>query len=193
MHRVYNRNLFIFITLFFFLIVLSYTYDYIELIVLTIETPRDINFSSYISENSLSLISSQIKSINEVIPLLKYQTNYYLIIAFIFHIIKAVTYKEIIFLCFILVFYFIKYQSDNQNNYALISKAIKILIIVLLLSNILIFYITAIESGFEWVDKLTCKILTISILSISSVVIFMLGCVNLYQPIKKRIYTSPPY
>ena len=193
MHRVYNRNLFIFITLFFFLIVLSYTYDYIELIVLTIETPRDINLSSYISENSLSLISSQIKSINEVIPLLKYQTNYYLSIAFIFHIIKAVTYKEIIFLCFILVFYFIKYQSDNQNNYALISKAIKILIIVLLLSNILIFYITAIESGFEWVDKLTCKILTISILSISSVVIFMLGCVNLYQPIKKRIYTSPPY
>ena len=55
---------------------------------------------------------------------------------------------------FILVFYFIKYQSDNQNNYALISKTIKILIIVYYYQTFN-FYITAIESGFEWVDKLT--------------------------------------
>ena len=194
MKRGNYRNLFIAVSLFFFLVICSYTYDYIKLIILTMKTPSDSSISLYLSLNSYSLIASQLKSINDVLPIIQNTFDSYVLISFIFHIIKAFTIKEVIVLVFILIITFIKYVllgTENSKFISSILKAMQGLIIVLLISSFSIFYVNLLESGFKWLDPTTFKIIIITILGVSCMIVFIIGCVSLYHPLKKRIYSSP--
>ena len=158
MKRGNYRNLFIAVSLFFFLVICSYTYDYIKLIILTMKTPSDSSISLYLSLNSYSLIASQLKSINDVLPIIQNTFDSYVLISFLFHIIKAFTIKEVIVLVFILIITFIKYVllgTENSKFFFNIKGNARINY-CLLISSFSIFYVNLLESGLM-VDRTTLR------------------------------------